>query len=117
MKKIITLVLSLTITTFAYNFVNPINYNDSPQAREYVVNYIKEHTQKQYAEIGMDDPLTLRMMESENLKAFKELIQVENKQLLERVIKDYCAIGMCDYNTLKMMYNEQLKASSKQLKW
>jgi hypothetical protein len=65
----------------------------------------------------MSDPSTLRMMEKENLKAFKELIKVNNKSLLQNVIKTYCSIGMCNYTTILMMYKQQSKDSKETLKW
>ena len=65
----------------------------------------------------MDNPSTLRMMEQENLNAFKKLLSVKNKSLLKRVEKTYCDIGMCNYSTILMMYNEEEKASNESLSW
>ena len=65
----------------------------------------------------MDDPSTLRMMENENLNAFKKLTTKSNTTLLRNVIKTYCDIGMCNYTTILMMYEEQNKASKETLKW
>jgi len=79
--------------------------------------YIKDNVKEQYSKIGMGDPSTLRMMENEELKSFKELTQVKNRKLLDSVIRQYCGIGMCNYNTILMMYNEQNKASKENLKW
>ena len=101
----------------SYSFVNPITYNESETSKKNVINYIKSNVKKQYSQINMSDPLTLRMMEDENLKAFKRLIHAGNKPLLQKVINQYCAINMCNYVTIKMMYEEQFKASKKTLKW
>ena len=62
---------------------------------------------------------TLRMMEKENLRAFKELTQAQDRSILNRVINDYCNSGvdMCNYTTLNMMYKENLKASQENLSW
>ena len=78
-------------------FVSPIGFTDTETNRSRVVSYIKYQVKKDYSEIGMDDPLTLRMMEEENLKAFQNLIHVANTSLLQRVIDTYCEIGMCNY--------------------
>lgn len=62
---------------------------------------------------------TLRMMEQQNLNAFKTAIQAKNRKIMDRVIKDYCQSGidMCNYITILMMYNQNLQASQKQLDW
>lgn len=65
----------------------------------------------------MDNPSTLRIMEKEELKCFKELTKAKNRKLLDRVIRTYCEIGMCNYSTILMMYKEELKASSEELEW
>ena len=67
--------------------------------------------------IGMDNPSILRMMEDENLDAFKELLKVKNESILKRVEKTYCDIGMCNYSTILMMYKEESKAANQSLEW
>ena len=57
----------------------------------------------------MDNASTLRMMETENLNAFKELLKSKNKSILRRVEKTYCDIGMCNYTTILMMYKKNLR--------
>lgn len=119
MKKIfltISIIL-FTLQLFAQSFVSPIGFVSNESNKQRVVSFIKKQVKDDYTAIGMDDPVTLRMMEEENLKAFKELITVSNTSLLRDVIKTYCEIGMCNYSTILMMYREQSKASSKSLKW
>ena len=41
----------------------------------------------------------------------KELIQVNDKKLLKKVIDKYCAINMCGYEDLNAMYKEELEKS------
>ena len=65
----------------------------------------------------MDNASTLRMMEKENLNAFKELLKAKNKSILKRVEKTYCDIGMCNYSTILMMYKEESKAANQSLEW
>ncbi|EIQ5747186.1 hypothetical protein LVE42_004674, partial [Salmonella enterica] len=62
---------------------------------------------------------TLRMMERENLEAFKRATQAKDKKIMNQVIKDYCLSGvdMCNYATIDMMYKENLKASKQNLEW
>lgn len=101
----------------AADFVHPLDFGGIDTEKEIVVKYIKENVKKTYGEIGMDDPVTLRMMENEELKSFKQLTKVDNRSILDMVIKTYCGLDMCNYNTIYMMYNEQLKASQKTLEW
>lgn len=119
MKKYILLVISLLFVTnlFAQSFVSPINFVENEINKQMVISFIKKQVKDDYTAIGMSDPSTLRMMEAENLKAFKELIKVTNTALLKQVIKTYCDIGMCNYSTILMMYKEQYKASKKTLEW
>ena len=105
------------IFVFAQEFVSPINFQSTEKNKQKVINFIKEKVKKTYSEINMNDPSTLKMMEKENLKAFKNLIKAKDIELLKRVIKNYKDIGMDDYNTLWMMYQEQLKAKEEELQW
>ena len=107
----------MTSSLFAQSFVSPINFVSTESNKKKVVSYIQKQVKKDYSAIGMDDPSTLRMMEEENLDAFKELTKVTNTSLLKKVIKTYCDIGMCNYSTILMMYKEQEKASKKTLEW
>lgn len=102
---------------FAQSFVSPIGFIENDENKSKVIAFIEKQVREDYSAIGMGDPVTLRMMEEENLKAFKELLTVTNTELLEDVIKTYCEIGMCNYSTILMMYNEQNKASKEKLKW
>ena len=118
MKKYIVIVLLLfNGVLFAQSFVNPIGFVSSEANKQKVISFIKKQVQEDYSKVGMDDPLTLRMMENENLNAFKKLTKKTNTRLLKRVIKTYCEVGMCNYTTILMMFNEQNKASIKNLKW
>jgi hypothetical protein len=119
MKKIFVFLVGLLFVTnlFSQSFVSPINFVETDENKEKVINFIKKQVKDDYSKIGMDDPSTLRMMEEENLKAFKKLTQVKNISLLKDVIKTYCDIGMCNYSTILMMYEEQEKASKKKLEW
>jgi hypothetical protein len=109
--------MCLTTFLFSQEFVSPINFVENEANKEKVLRFIKKQVKEDYSAIGMDDPLILRMMEEENLKAFKKLTKVKNTVLLKSVIKTYCDIGMCNYATILMMYEEQEKASQKELKW
>ena len=119
MKKILlTFALFIfSLSVFSQSFVSPIGFVENETNKEKVIAYIKKQVKEDYSEIGMDDPATLRMMEKENLDAFKKLTKVSNTTLLKEVIKTYCEIGMCNYSTILMMYNEQNKASQETLEW
>jgi hypothetical protein len=51
------------------------------------------------------------MLAKDNISAFKDLIQVSDKKLLQKVIDKYCAIDMCSYEDLNNMYKEELEKS------
>ena len=61
----------------------------------------------------------LRMMEQQNLDAFKKGTQAKNRAVMDRAIKDYCNSGldMCNYTTIMMMYDENVAAGAKELDW
>jgi hypothetical protein len=117
MKKILIILFFLPTIGFGQSFVSPINYTNTETNQKRVISYIKKDVKETYSSIGMDDPLTLRMMEKENLNAFKELIKISNTALLQSVIDTYCEIGMCNYNTILMMYREQSRANNESLEW
>lgn len=119
MKKIfLTLVATfLASNLFSQSFVSPIDFVENESNKERVINFIKKQVKEDYSAIGMGDPSTLRMMEKENLDAFKKLTRITNTGLLKKVIRTYCDIGMCNYSTIFMMYKEQNKASKESLKW
>ena len=110
-------IIFFTSNLFSQSFVSPIGFVENETKKEKVIAFIKKQVKEDYSAIGMDDPLILRMMEKENLDAFKKLTRVTNTSLLKEVIKTYCEIGMCNYSTILMMYNEQNKASKKSLEW
>ena len=109
--------LGLASLSFGQTFVSPIGFVDNEANRAKVVRFIEHQVYTDYTAIGMNDPMTLRMMEDENMKAFKNLIRATNTTLLRQVIDTYCGIGMCNYSTIWMMYQEQSKASNNTLKW
>ena len=117
-KTFLTLVLFVfALSLFSQSFVSPIGFVENETNKQKVIAYIKKQVKEDCTAIGMDDPFTLRMMEKENLDAFKKLTKVSNTTLLKKVIKTYCEIGMCNYSTILMMYNEQNKASKETLEW
>jgi len=120
MKRLF-LLLMLLIPSFIFaqssGFIHPLDFIDTETNRAKVIEYIESNVKKTYSAIGMDNPSTLRMMEKEELKCFKELTKVKNRKLLDRVINTYCKLGMCNYNTILMMYKEESKASTEELEW
>lgn len=111
------LILFFSTNLMASDFFHPSEFTGSETDKTKVTDFIKLNVKKTYSEIGMGDPLTLRMMEKEELECFKKLTSVSDKKLLDNVIDQYCDIGMCNYNTILMMYNEQNKAASEELEW
>jgi len=120
MKNFIATLAVFSLTTFvaaAQSFVSPIGFTSTEANKQKVIRFIEAQVNADYTKIGMADPSTLRMMEEENLNAFKQLLEAKNHVLLREVIKTYCDIGMCNYSTILMMYEEQVKASQKKLGW
>ena len=117
MKKIFLLLLLIPFVSFGQSYVSPVAFQNNDYNKNKVIQYIKYDVKKTYSAIGMDNPTTLRMMEQENLNAFKELLSAKNKTLLKKVEKTYCDIGMCNYSTILMMYKEEANAASKSLEW
>lgn len=108
---------TLSLVCQAGDIIHPMDFTGSENEKSQVISFIKATVQDTYSAIGMDDPLTLRTMEQEELKSFKQLTKVKNRVLLDNVIEQYCGIGMCNYNAILMMYKEQSKAAEKELKW
>ena len=119
MKKLISvlIIFLFALPAFSQSFVSPIGFVQTDESKEKVLAFIRKQVYDDYTKIGMNDPSTLRMMEGENLKAFKELIKATNIPILRDVIKKYCDIGMCNYTTIWMMYKEEEKNSKKTTEW
>ncbi len=119
MRRLILLSATLifALGAFSQSFVSPVGFVENEENKQKVIAFITKQVKDDYTKIGMGDASTLRMMEQENMKAFKELIKANNTELLKQVIKTYCDIGMCNYTTILMMYKEQDKAGSKKLEW
>jgi len=117
MKKVILLTLLVSMNSVASGLIHPLDFSGTKGEKAKVIEQIKEGVKATYSQLGMGDPSTLRMMEKEELKSFKLLTKVTNRQLLDNVTSQYCSIGMCNYNTILMMYNEQNKASKEELEW
>lgn len=122
MKKLVSAFLLLvSFSVSAAEFVHPLEFDGSEAQKQQVIEFIKQRVKHDYCNSGVDmcQPATLRMMEQENLKAFKEATQATKPAIMERVIKDYCHSGvdMCNYSTILMMYNENAKASEQKLEW
>ena len=107
----------LQLNLYGQSFVSPINFIKNETNQNKVIRFIEHNVHKTYTSIGMGDPMTLRMMEKEELRCFKELTNVKNTILLRSVIDQYCNIGMCNYNTILMMYREQDRSTKESLSW
>ena len=118
-KKLFILILCFLFSSVSWgeSFISPIGFQNTDENRRKVISFIVTNVKETYSAVGIDDPATLRMMEKEELRCFKELTKVKDESFLRRIIRDYCAIGMCNYNTILMMYNEQKRASNSELEW
>lgn len=114
---------AVLFSSFAANagFVHPMDFDGSEAQKQEVIQYIQGKVKAAYCEgqLDMCQPTTLRMMEQQNLKAFKKLTEATDRKVMDRVIKDYCkgSIDMCNYSTIQMMYNKNVKADTQKLTW
>lgn len=118
-KKVVLLVLLFSATSHA-KFIHPMDFDGSEEQKKEVIEYIKNNVHKDYCgQLDMCQPSNLRMMENENLNAFKKATQAKNRKIMDQVIRDYCLSGldMCSYSTIQMMYEENNKADSEELAW
>lgn len=114
----LSLMLPLSALAMPKGFVNPNDFTDTEEEEKAVIQYVKDRVKSDLKQISMDQESMLRMMEEEDLKAFKLLTKVEDKKMLSTVIDTYCnQINMCSYQILKMMYEEESQASHKSLSW
>ena len=121
MKKILGLMLVAVAFSSQAAFVHTLDFNNSAEQQKVVLDYIKEKVTHEYCDGPVDlcQPTTLRMMEKENLRSFKELTKATNRPMLDQMIENYChsSIDMCNYITINLMYKENLKASDEELSW
>lgn len=122
MRKFIVLMTFLAAPVAANaQFINPMKFDGSEAQKQEVIKYIKARVKKTYCDgpVNMCQETTLRMMEKQNLDAFKAATKATNKKIMDKVIETYCngAIDMCDYATINMMYTQDLKASKQDLQW
>lgn len=118
-KKIV--LLSMLFSTAAQaKFIHPMDFDGSEAQKQEVIEYIKGNVKKDYCEqLDMCQASNLRMMEQENLNAFKKATKAKNRKIMDQVIKDYCNSGldMCSYSNILMMYEENNKADKEELSW
>lgn len=121
MKRIVIIFASFVAFSASAAFINPMDFDGSEAQKKEVIEYIKERVKKDYCNdtVDMCQASTLRMMEKENLSAFKEATKAQDKAVMDRVIKDYCNgfVDMCNYSTILMMYKENEAASKEDLSW
>ena len=98
-----------------------MDFDGSESQKNRVTKIVKKRVRKDYCEgiVDMCQETTLRMMEQQNLEAFKKASKAKNRKIMDRVIKDYCegSVDMCNYSTIWMMYQQNLAASEKSLEW
>lgn len=122
MKRIIPLCVLFLSPIAMADFVHPMDFDGSEAQKQEVIEYIKARVKKEYCDgtLNMCQNTTLRMMEQENLNAFKKATQATDRAVMDKVIADYCgasAVDMCNYTTILMMYQENVKAGEKNLSW
>jgi hypothetical protein len=118
--KFILLVIAILFSSLASaQFIHPLKFDGSEAQKQKVISYITNRVKHDYCgAVDMCQPVILRMMEKQNLDAFKKLTKANNPEILDRAIHDYCgAIDMCNYQIIEMMYNQNVKAAGKKLDW
>jgi hypothetical protein len=120
MKKwFFALIIFNSAVCSAATILNPMDFDGSEAQKKQVIESITATVKKDYCEkIDMCQESTLRMMEKQNLDAFKEATKATDRKIMNAVIHDYCEkIDMCNYGTIWMMYKQNSKASNKSLTW
>jgi hypothetical protein len=119
LKKLILATMLFSTAAHA-KFIHPMDFDGSEAQKEEVIKYIKDNVKKDYCDkLDMCQASNLRMMERENLNAFKKATQAKNRKIMDQVIHDYCTSGldMCSYINIQMMYEENNKADNEKLSW
>ncbi|WP_447789966.1 MULTISPECIES: hypothetical protein [Pseudomonas] len=103
----------------AATIINPMDFDGSEAQKKLVIDSITATVKKDYCEkINMCQESTLRMLEKQNLEAFKEATKATDRKIMNAVIHDYCEkIDMCNYGTILMMYKKNSDESKKTLTW
>ncbi|MDF1762212.1 MAG: hypothetical protein P1U57_02285 [Oleibacter sp.] len=121
MRILIFIYLAIISLYSLADFVHPMDFNGSESQKNEVIDYINKQVRQDYCESDLDmcQESMLRMMEQENLNAFKKATSATDRRIMDRAITDYCESGvdMCNYSTIFMMYEENVKASNKKLQW
>ena len=121
MKLLFGAAILLVSATANAGFIHPLDFDGSESQKQEVISYIQARVKADYCDgqLDMCQPTTLRIMEKQNLTAFKKLTKVSDRKILDRVIKDYCqgALDMCTYTTLEIMYKQNVKATKQELSW
>lgn len=121
MKRYALLFVYLFPSIALAKFIHPMDFDGSDAQKQEVIDYIQTKVKENYCEgpIDMCQESMLRMMEKQNLKAFKQASEATDRTIMDQVVNDYChsGIDMCDYNTINMMYQQNLKAAGEKLEW
>lgn len=116
----IILVSMLFSSAAQAKFIHPMDFDGSDAQKNEVIEYIKNNVKDDYCDqLDMCQASILRMMEKENLDAFKKATQAKNRKIMDQVIQDYCSsdLDMCSYLNIQMMYEEDNKADQEELSW
>ena len=115
---IATLLICAEQSSFAQGeFIHPLDFRDTPEQRERVLQYIVSSVEQQCTELGIADFATRRAVEEGELEAFKTLTQARNRVILNRVINECLRLGISDYATILAVYEKEVDASEESLKW
>ncbi len=98
-------------------FIHPMDFDNSEEMKDKVISFIKFKVKKNLEFIDSYNNMNARMMEKEELNAFKELTREKDRETMDRVINDLLFIDSLDYINLKMMYNEEKQAGNEELTW
>ncbi|WP_421851754.1 hypothetical protein [Marinomonas sp.] len=118
--KFILLITTILFSSLANaQFVHPLNFDGSEAQKKEVITYITNRVKHDYCgTVDMCQQVMLRLMEKENLDAFKRLTKAKNRDILDRAIHDYCGrVDMCTYQMIEIMYNQNVEAADKKLDW
>lgn len=102
------------------NFLHPMDFKNTDEQKQQVINYIKVQTKKSLEMLEMIDSynnILAREMEQQELNSFKALTQAKDRQVMDNLIKQLKSINSLNYILLKEMYDQEMMASSQELTW
>ena len=117
MIRFIVIVAMLLPLPVMAEFVHPMDYDGSFKQKRFLIDYIDERVRYEYCYKTKDScrNTTLRMKLRQNMNAFEEATQAENRTLMDAAIAHNCsdAVDECNYPSILKHYKQALSETVK----